>query len=520
MPTDFRARAAPSPTGRVHTGNLRTFLNNFLAAKHANGANILRIEDTDQQRAVKGGVEGIVETLELFGITFDEGPSQGGQFGPYVQSERLSLYQKYVEQLVEKGAAYYCFCSKERLDEVREKQQKNGQKAMYDRFCRDIPLSDSKKRIEAGENYVVRMKFPLEGIMSFTDEIYGKITVENKEIDDMVLLKSDGFPTYHFAAVVDDHLMGITHVFRGREYLTQTTRNVFLYDSFGWQQPKWVHTPHLLNPDGKGKLSKRHGALAGVAYLRKGYLPDAVLNYLALSGWSPDPKQAHQDEVYSVDELIEMFDIKRMQKSNARYDEKKLNYLNGKHIRNLSIDEFANHVIKWAEGYVLGHFTADSFDEQPDWVAPLKQKVEKYLPLWKADLKYFKEALTLEHERVTLFSEIPDALDFFYDDSLTWEDSDWNVKNHSKKGLAVALENLMPKLEEIFKGGKFEHEPWEKVVRGYADELGWKHGDLFMAVRSATTGRLQSPPLIESFQIMGWERVKRNIQNAIMWLKI
>jgi glutamyl-tRNA synthetase len=335
----------------------------------------------------------------------------------------------------------------------------------------------------------------------------------------MVLLKSDGYPTYHFAAVVDDHLMGITHVFRGREYLTQTTRNVFLYDSFGWEQPKWIHTPHLLNPDGKGKLSKRKGALPGLAYLRKGYLAEGVLNYLALSGWSPDPKDAHQDEVYSVDELIKLFDIKRMQKSNARYDEKKLDYLNGKHIRGLSVQQLAERTLEWAKKYVLGSFTADKFDEQPEWVADLRSKVERYLPLWEKDQDYFSRALFLEHERLTVLSEIPDSLDFFYDELEQWEDTDWNLKNHNKSELADALENLLPKLEEVFGKGEFAHEPWEAAVRGYADELGWKHGDLFLAVRSATTGRLQSPPLVESFEVMGWDRVKKNLGNAISWLR-
>jgi glutamyl-tRNA synthetase len=518
MTQDFRARAAPSPTGRVHTGNLRTFLNNFLASRHAGGANILRIEDTDKERAVEGGVEAIVETLQLFGITFDEGPVQGGDFGPYTQSERLEIYQKHAFELAEKGHAYYCFCSKERLEKLREEQTKNNQKVMYDRFCRDIPLEEAKKRVDAYESFVIRMKFPLEGSMSFVDEIYGKITVENKEIDDMIILKSDLFPTYHFAAVVDDHLMGITHVFRGREYLTQTTRNVFLYNSFGWNQPKWVHTPHLLNPDGKGKLSKRKGAMPGLVYLRKGYLPEAVLNYLALSGWSPDSKSAHQDEVYTVKELIELFDIKRMQKSNARYDEAKLNYLNGKHIRKLTIDQFADTVVDWAERFVLGEFIADRFDAQPEWTAELREKVSKYFPLWQKDIEYFKKALALEHERITVLSEIPDALDFFYEQDLTWEDSDWNTKNHDKKSIAEALSAILPKLEEIFSKGEYSHDLWEKVVRGYADEIGWKHGDLFLAIRSATTGRLQSPPLIESFEIMGWEKVEKNIHDSIFWL--
>ena len=277
---DFRVRAAPSPTGRVHTGNLRTFLNNFLFAKNTKGKYILRIEDTDQKRKVRGGIEAIVETLSLYGIDFDESPIKGGDFGPYIQSERLELYKKYALELVEKGFAYYCFCSEERLEKLRQEEERTT----YDRFCRDLNKQEVEEKLKEGTPFVIRMKFPLDGLTEFKDEIYGRIKVKNTEVDDQILLKSDGFPTYHFAVVVDDHLMNISHVFRGREYLSQTPKNVFLYKSLGWDEPKWIHTPHLLNPDGVGKLSKRKGAMSAISYLRKGYLPEAVLNYLALCG--------------------------------------------------------------------------------------------------------------------------------------------------------------------------------------------------------------------------------------------
>lgn len=508
--SDFRVRAAPSPTGRVHTGNLRTFLNNFLFAKNTQGKYILRIEDTDQKRKVQGGIEAIIETLSLFGIEFDEDPIKGGSFGPYIQSERLEIYKKYAQQLVEKDCAYYCFCSQERLE---------GLEDGYDRYCRNLSKDEIEKKLKEKTSFVIRMKFPADGFTEFKDEIYGKIKVKNTQVDDQILLKTDGYPTYHFAVVIDDYLMKITHVFRGREYLSQTPKNVFLYNSLSWEQPKWIHTPHLLNPDGVGKLSKRKGAMSAISYLRKGYLPEAVLNYLALCGWAPKGELAKQDEIYSIKELTSLFSIDRMKKSNARYDERKLNHINSKHIRNLGIYKLTEYILHWANDLVLKNFIADEYDESEKWEVDLKEDIKKYLPLWEKDKEYFQKALSLEFERIEYLSKLPKSLNFFYDEKLSWTDEDWNTKNHEKKELADVLENILPKLEEIFKKNNFEHEKWEKVVRGYADELGWKHGDLFLAIRSATTGRLQSPPLLESFEIMGWEKVKKFLLQAIDWLR-
>ncbi len=513
--SDFRVRAAPSPTGRVHTGNLRTFLNNFLFAKNTGGSYVLRIEDTDQKRKVDGGIEAIVETLQLYGIEFDEGPTQGGNHGPYIQSERLEIYKKHAHELVEKGFAYYCFCTEERLKELRE----NDSRCSYDGFCRELMEEEVKKNLDSNLPYVIRMKFPSEGFTEFRDEIYGKIKVKNTEVDDQVLLKSDGYPTYHFAVVVDDHLMEITHAFRGREYLSQTPKNVFLYNSLGWEEPKWVHTPHLLNPDGVGKLSKRKGAMSAISYLRKGYLPDAVLNYLALCGWAPRGEIAKQDEIYSMNELMELFSVDRMKKSNARYDQRKLDYINSKHIRNMGLDKLAEYVLHWGHNLVLKDFIADQYDEAEEWEVKLKENVKKYLPMWEKDLDYFKKTLALEFERLNYLEELPMALNFFYDESLSWCDEDWNLKNHEKKEMAKALQGVLPKLEELFtRKESASHEEWEQIVRGYADELGWKHGDLFLAIRSATTGRLKSPPLLESFDVMGWGKIKMFLLQAIDWL--
>lgn len=514
-----RVRAAPSPTGRVHTGNLRTFLNNYLYAKSVGGKFVLRIEDTDIKRKVEGGIEAIIEVLKLYGIEFDEGPVLGGKYGPYIQSERLEIYAKYAKQLVDQGDAYYCFCSEDRLSNLRESQRKLGKKPGYDGHCRSLNRNEAKRRVARGEKHVIRMKFPREGWSKFRCEINGKISIKNCEFVDEIILKSDGYPVYNFAVVIDDHLMKITHVFRGREYLTQTPKNIFLYNAFGWIVPKFIHTPHLLNPDGKGKLSKRNGAVPAISYLRKGYLPEAVLNYLALCGWAPPENKKNNDDVYSIDELISLFTLDRMKKSNARYDQKKLDYLNGKHIRKLGVNMLSDRVIDWAENLVLKEFIADKFDEHFDWEKKLRKQVEKYLPMWKSDKEYFKQALATEYERLTCLSELPGRLDFFYDEKLTWTDEDWRTKNHSKKELAIGLGKVLPRLEVAFEGGKvFDHDKWNEVVRNCADEMDWKHGDLFMAIRSATTGRLQSPPLLECFKIMGWERVKGFIEDAIVWL--
>jgi len=516
---EVRLRAAPSPTGRAHIGNVRTYFMSYAYAKKHGGKFVFRIEDTDQKRSVPGGAEALLEAYGLYGIVADEDPYKGGDYGPYVQTERKDIYKKYAEELIEKGYAYYCFCSSDRLSEVREKQRLMKLRPMYDRHCRDIDPVEAKKRVDAGEEYVVRMKFPTEGETVCEDLIFGKVTFKNKDVEDQVLLKSNGIPTYHLAVVVDDYLMKISTAVRGTEWFPSFPKHVKLYEYFGWEKPEFAHVPVILNPDGKGKLSKRHGALPAIAYLRKGYLSEAVLNYTMLCGWAPVSEKAHQDEIYSVEELIELFDFRRVHKVGARYDQNKFDYINAKHIRNMSIDDLAERVIDWAENIVLKGFMTDQFDPLSDEEVAIKEKVSHYLPLWKKDIEYFKKALSLEHERIVTLSEIPDALDFFYDEKLDIAESDWNTKNHSVAELKDALKGVLPKLDELFNTAirankKIEHEDWEKVVRGYADELDWKHGDLFMAIRTAVTGRLQSPPLLESIEIMGWSRAKKLIEQA------
>ncbi len=517
---EVRVRAAPSPTGRVHIGTIRTYLFNYLLYKKYGGANIFRAEDTDKKREVEGGAEAMLEAFQKVGIVFTEGPGIGGDFGPYIQSERLPLYKKYANELVKKGFAYYCFCSQDRLEQLRETQKSNKMKPMYDRCCRDLTLEEAEKRVANGEPYVIRMKFPKEGYTECHDMIYGDFKVKNSEIEDQVILKADGFPTYHLALVVDDHLMEITLGIRGREWMPSYPKHVQLYKAFGWDVPAYAHVPLILNPDGQGKLSKRHGAMPALAYLRKGYLWEAIWNYILICGWSPEQSKAHKDEIYTPEELIELFDIRKVHKVSARYDQRKFDYVNASHIRRYTVDQLADRIIDWAKNLVLKDFLTDKFDEPQPWEPELREKVKKYLPLWEKDRAYFIKALELERERLIVLSELPDALDFFYDDELIWTDEDWNTKNHNKKELADALEGVLPRLDTAFDGGKsFEHDKWEQAVRGYADELGWKHGDLFLAIRSAVTGRLQSPPLLECIEVIGWDKSKKFIQDAITYLK-
>ncbi len=520
MAKEFRVRAAPSPTGKVHIGTIRAYLPNFLLARKYGGKNILRIEDTDQKRLVENGVEAMIEAYQEVGIEFDEGPGKlGGEYGSYIQSERLSIYLEHIQKLVDDGNAYHCFCTQERLEKLRDSQRKNKQKPMYDGHCRDLEKSEVEKRLESGEKSVVRMKFPKDGVTVCKDTIFGTVKFENSDIEDQILLKSDGFPTYHVAVVVDDHLMKISHVIRGVDWLPSFPKHIKLYEYFGWELPEFAHLPLILNPDGRKKLSKRHGAFPVSQILRKGYIKEAILNYAILCGWAPKQEDAHQDEIYTVPELIDLFELERVHKTAARYDQQKFDYINAKHLRRLSLDQLSERVLDWAQRYVLGTFQSDSYTELTDWEIELKEIVSKYLPLWQKDIEYFKKALALEHERITVLSDIPSALNFFYDEKLTWSNDDWNTKNHNKKELADALEAILPKLDEIFKDGDFNHEKWEEVVRGYAQELDWKAGDMFLAIRSATTGRLQSPPLLESFEILGWKRVHQSILDAISWLR-
>ncbi|MBQ6570613.1 MAG: glutamate--tRNA ligase, partial [Clostridia bacterium] len=335
MNAKVRTRFAPSPTGYMHVGNLRTALYEYLIAKKNGGDFVLRIEDTDRERYVEGATDVIYNTLRQTGLIWDEGPDKDGGVGPYVQSERRDIYIKYAHKLCKMGKAYYCFCTKEELDAKKEKCEQEGTVFRYDGTCAAIPYEQAKARVDAGEEYVIRQKMPKEGVTSFTDAVFGEISIENSELEDQILLKSDGMPTYNFANVIDDHLMGITHVVRGSEYLTSTPKYNLLYEAFGWEPPVYVHCSPVMK-DAQNKLSKRNGDASYQDLIAKGYLSEAVMNYIALLGWSPKGEQ----EKFSLAELIEAFDISGISKSPAIFDPEKLRWLNAEYIRCMSLEDF------------------------------------------------------------------------------------------------------------------------------------------------------------------------------------
>ena len=353
MSGKIRTRFAPSPTGYMHIGNLRTALYAYLLTKHEGGDFILRIEDTDQERYVDGAVDVIYKTMKDTGLIHDEGPDVGGNYGPYIQSERRGLYKEYAEKLVELGGAYYCFCDKDRLDKLKEAQAAKGITPKYDGYCKGLSKEEIKEKIDAGIPYVIRQKIDPHGKTTFHDEIFGDITVENAILDENVLLKSDGLPTYNFANVIDDHLMNITHVIRGNEYLSSTPKYNLIYEAFGWEIPKYIHVSPVMKDSGK-KLSKRDGDASYEDFLAKGYLKEAIVNYVALLGWSPGGEQ----EIFTMDELIENFSVHGISKSPAIFDEKKLAWMNGEYIRKMSYEDFSEIAMPYIKEAVKSE-TAD-----------------------------------------------------------------------------------------------------------------------------------------------------------------
>ena len=398
-------RFAPSPTGYMHIGNLRTALYSYLIGKHDDGKFILRIEDTDQERYVEGATDVIYSTLKMTGLKYDEGPDIGGPNGPYIQSERKEIYMEYAKKLVEMGHAYYCFCTKERLDKLHEDGEIG---AGYDRHCRDLPADEVKRLLEAGTPYVIRQKMPLEGSTTFNDVLYGDITVDNTILDDQILIKADGMPTYNFANVIDDHLMNVTHVVRGSEYLPSTPKYNLMYDTFGWERPVYVHLPPVMK-DATHKLSKRNGDASFQDLVAKGYLPEAIINYIALLGWNPGT----EEEIFSIKELEKIFSVERLNKSPSIFDIVKLTWMNGVYIRNLSEEDF----YKYAEPY-FAELSAgvdkkalaralqpriETLAQIPEQIAFVKQVPEYSTELYvnkkmKTDIEVAKKALPLIKE--------------------------------------------------------------------------------------------------------------------------
>jgi glutamyl-tRNA synthetase len=483
MTTPVRVRFAPSPTGRPHVGNVRTAMFNWLLARHTGGRFILRIEDTDVARKVKGALEAILDGLKWLGLDWDEGPEVGGDSGPYFQSQRLSLYREAAERLVAQGDAYYCYCSPERLEEMRAEQVRRKQPPGYDRRCRDLSPEERAQREKEGITPVVRFKVPLEGQTRFNDLIWGELVFENGTIDDFVLLKSDGYPTYHLANVVDDSAMRISHVIRAEEWISSTPRHMLLYRALALEPPQFVHHPMILGPD-RAKLSKRHGAVSILEYREQGYLPETMFNFLALIGWSLDDKT----EIMSRKELVENFSLERIGKTGAIFNRDKLDWMNGVYIRSLTVEDFTQRVLPFLENGL-----------PPEVKRPL-------------DIDYIRQIMPLIQERARTLAEVAELTEFFFSDALAYDSGLLIVKKMDRESALRALAASRQRLEPL---ERFDHESLEAVLRPLAEELHLKTGQLFGTLRVAVTGRTVAPPLFETMSVLGKKRCLERIGVAL-----
>ena len=460
MPNNnIRTRFAPSPTGYMHVGNLRTALYTYLMAKHDDGTFILRIEDTDQGRYVEGAVDVIYNTLRETGLLWDEGPDIGGPVGPYVQSERMGMFKQYAEQLVAEGKAYYCFCTEERLEALHAEQRANGEMTHYDGCCRDLPKEEVEKRLAAGEPYVIRQKIPREGVTGFDDMVYGHIEVNNSEMDDQILIKTDGMPTYNFANVVDDHLMGITHVVRGSEYLSSAPKYNLLYEAFGWEIPTYVHCSPVMR-DAQHKMSKRHGDPSYEDLIREGYLTEAVLNYVALLGWSPKGEYAER-EFYTLCELAEIFDISGISKSPAVFDINKLRWMNAEYMKKLSPEAFFSK----AEPVLKSVITNPAID--------------------------LKAVAALVQPRCEILSDLPERVDFI--DKLPVYSTDLYVHKKSKTTLENSLSSLQAVLPVLEGLETWTNEALYDALVALAAKLEVKNSIILWPLRVAVSGKASTP---------------------------
>ena len=467
-----RTRFAPSPTGYLHVGGLRTALYAYLFAKQNNGTLLLRIEDTDQSRKVEGATEKLIEALTWAGVHFDEGPGKTGIHGPYIQSERLNIYREYVGQLLEKGDAYYCFCTAERLEQLR----KNGG-TMYDKHCRTIAPEDAKKRVMSGEPNVIRMKIPGSGELKFHDEVRGDVSISCDTIDDQVLLKTDGFPTYHLAVVVDDHLMEISHVIRGEEWLPSTPKHILLYKYFGWSLPKFAHLPLLLNPD-KSKLSKRQGDVAVEDYRTKGYLKEALVNFVAFLGWNPGDER----EIFTIQELVKEFSIARVGKAGAVFNIEKLNWMNQQHMKRTPDSELLTLVkpLIIGKGWSL-------FSDQ-----------------------YITSVIGLMKERVVVLNDFVASCPYFFEEPVSYDEA-----AKSKNWKPETAEHLLKLVIRFKSAESFTSASVEADLRATAEGLQIGAGKLIHPLRLALSGVSQGPSLFHMAEVLGKETVLRRIDLAV-----
>jgi glutamyl-tRNA synthetase len=481
---NVRVRYAPSPTGFPHIGNIRTALFNWLFARHTGGKFIVRIEDTDQSRKVEGAVEQILESLRWLGLDWDEGPEAGGDYGSYFQSERLDLYQRYAQQLVDSGHAYRCYCSSERLAQMRTQMAERKESVRtYDRHCRELSAEEQAKAESQGVVPVIRFKVPIGGQTTFHDLIRGEITFANGELDDLVLLKSDGYPTYHLANIVDDHTMKISHVMRADEWLSSTPRHVLLYAACGWDPPLYAHLPMILGPD-KSKLSKRHGATALLDYRDDGYLPEAILNFLAMLGWSLDDKT----DVIGREDLVKHFSLERISRTAAIFDIKKLQWMNGFYIRKTSPAGLAERALPF-------------FEKQ------LPAQVKRPL-----DVGYVSQVVALQQERAKTLCEFPQNSTYFFVEDIEYPLELMLKGGTSKERARELLGACASRLELI---NTFDVAGLEPPLRALAEEMSVKAGDMFGLLRVAVTGRTASPPLIETMAVVGKDRCLKRIRSAV-----
>ncbi len=483
MTNKTRTRFAPSPTGYMHIGNLRTALFEYLIAKHDGGDFLLRIEDTDQGRKVDGAVDIIYDTLKNVGLNWDEGPDIGGDYGPYVQSERLGMYKGYAEQLIKEGHAHYCFCSEEEIEEQRKLAESLGVSFKFKDPCKHLSQEEIQARLDAGEPYVIRQTIDHVGETSFDDMVYGHIEFDGDLLDEQILIKSDGFPTYNFANIIDDHTMNVTHVVRGNEYLSSTPKYNLLYDAFGWDRPVYVHVPPVMK-DEKHKLSKRNGDASYQDLVAKGYLPEAVINYIALLGWAPETEQ----EIYSLQELIDVFDVSRISRSPAIFDIDKLTWMNGVYLRNMDEDTYYETVRPYLEKAVKGPY----------------------------DLKAISRII---QPRIDVLNQIEESVDFF--DELP--DYDLEMYRHKKMKTTpeIALTSLQAARDALAALDDWSsEEKVHDVLLALPKELGMKNGQVLWPVRTAVTGKQFTPGgAIEIAWILGKDEALRRIDLGIERLK-
>jgi glutamyl-tRNA synthetase len=484
MPQNIRVRFAPSPTGYLHVGGLRTALYNFLFARKCDGVFVLRIEDTDRTRFVPGAVDNLIETLHWCGLEYDEGPGKGGALGPYIQSERLSIYKNHVDLLIQNKKAYFCFCPPERISELRVSQEKQNLQTRYDKHCLHLPQSEIDEKLIAGIPHVVRLNIEPDATIIVDDIIRGRVEFDSNLMDDQVLIKSDGFPTYHLANVVDDHLMQISHVIRGEEWLPSTPKHVLLYQAFGWELPVFAHLPLLLNPD-KSKLSKRQGDVAVEDYRAKGYLKDALLNFVALLGWNPGTEQ----ELFYLDDLVRQFSLETVNKSGAVFNIEKLNWLNFEHLRNLS--------------------DADVLTMLKDLLAQSKYKTQTFSD---ERLSLIIEAM---RPRVSFVKELIDNCPYFFEAPAEYDGE--VVKKHWKPETPSQLKSLIESYSQLSSPTK---EEYENALKKTAETLGIGNGKLIHAVRIATSGVGGGPGVYDILFILGKDESIQRMKTAIERIKV